>query len=206
MVCNIFGGAEIGDYSGIPHADGLIAAADGGYTHCVKLGLDRKINVLIGDFDSIDCMPDNVPVITAAVRKNDTDLMLAIKWGFEHGCNEFHIYGCLGGRPGHTAASIQSLLYIRKQGGSGILYGDTCMIEVIGSGRKEICDFGIYRHISFFSVDDVTEAELSPEFSYSGNITYTKDFPLGVSNEIIFGHKGYITVKSGNLIGIWEKE
>lgn len=204
MVCNIFGSADIADHSNIPHAHGLIAAADGGYKHCLKLGLD--VNILIGDLDSLDGIPDNVPMLTAAVRKNDTDLMLAIKWGFEQGCDEFHIYGCLGGRAGHTAASIQSLLYIQKQGGSGTLYGDSCKITVIGCGRNEIDNEGIYRHISFFSVDDVTEAELSPEFSYSGNITYTKAFPLGVSNEIIYGKVGYITVKSGNLIAIYEKE
>ncbi|MGN0696906.1 MAG: thiamine diphosphokinase [Oscillospiraceae bacterium] len=204
MICSIFGGADISAYEDICLSDGLIIAADRGYIHCRRLGIADRISLLIGDFDSIgENIPENIPVIKAPCEKDDTDMMLAVKKGFEAGCDEFHIYGGLGGRFGHTAANIQTLMYILNRGGRGVLFGDEYNIELLPQGTRSYDDCGT-RYVSIFAVTERAEAVLSG-LKYSGEVTFTNDFPLGASNEFTEDGKCKITVKSGVIAVIFEK-
>lgn len=204
MICNIFGGADINDYDGIILSDGVIIAADRGYIHCRRLGIADKVSLLIGDFDSIeDKLPENIPVIKAPCEKDDTDMMLAVKHGFKLGCDEYHIYGGLGGRFGHTAANIQTLMYILRHGGRGVLFGDDYDIELLSQGTRTFENCGV-KYVSIFSVTEKSEVSLSG-LKYSGNVTFTNDFPLGASNEFTDDEKCEITVKSGIIAVVFEK-
>lgn len=204
MICSIFGGADIKAYDDICLSDGLIIAADRGYIHCRRLGIADRISLLIGDFDSIgEDIPDNISVIKAPCEKDDTDMMLAVKKGFEAGCGEFHIYGGLGGRFGHTAANIQTLMYILNRGGRGVLFGDEYDIELLSRGTRYYEDCGT-RYVSIFSVTEKSEVILSG-LKYSGEVTFTNDFPLGASNEFNEDGKCEITVKSGIIAVVFEK-
>lgn len=204
MICNIFGGADIRDYNSICISEGMLIAADRGYIHCRRLGIADKLSLLIGDFDSIgEPIPDNITVIKAPCEKDDTDMMLAVKKGFEAGCDEFHIYGGLGGRFGHTAANIQTLMYILNRGGRGIIFGDEYDIELLPSGTWCYENRGA-RYVSIFSVTERSEVKLSG-LKYSGEVTFTNDFPLGASNEFIEDEKCQITVISGIIAVVFEK-
>ena len=122
MICNIFAGADISDYSWVKPENGYNIAADRGLIHCQRLGIAPDL--ILGDFDSYGGkLPENADILRAPAEKDDTDTMLAVKCGFERGCDDFRIYGGLGGRFGHTAANIQTLMYIMSHGGKGYLYG-----------------------------------------------------------------------------------
>jgi len=94
----------------ILNIDDLIIAADGGAGHCMNLGI--KPGVAIGDFDSIS--PDHLnrlketgtEIIRHPVRKDCTDLELALKLAVDRGADEILILGALGRRWDMTIANI----------------------------------------------------------------------------------------------------
>lgn len=93
-----------GPFYGLPLPPGpedVVLAADGGYRHCQTAGITPDL--LLGDFDSLESeRPDNIPTHTFPVEKDDTDTMLAIRYGLEQGYQTFHLYGGTGGRMDHT--------------------------------------------------------------------------------------------------------
>lgn len=202
MICVIFGGADIEDYVGVQIPEGaVIIAADGGYRHCVRLGI--KPDCIIGDLDSNEEeLPEDGKIITAPREKDDTDLMMAVKAAFEKHINTFHIYGADGGRMGHTFASIQTLAYINSHGGEGFLHGNGFVMRMFGRGRASLFNDG-YKYVSLFSLSEHSEISASG-LKYGGDITLTSDFPLGVSNEFT-GSSAEIEVKSGQILVILEK-
>lgn len=180
----------------------LVIAADAGYLHLQKLGIEPDL--LIGDFDSMS-LPEDKQAIVYPVRKDDTDTVLAIKTGFEKGYTEFVIYGGLGGeRTDHTVANIQSLAYITEKGGRGTLVGNGEYFTLIRDSEitiesdkdKTFSVFAYGGKAQGVTIEgsqyDVCNAELSPFF------------PLGVSNK--FEEKQVkIKVKNGCLLIVYNK-
>jgi len=103
----------------IPSSSTVIAA-DGGASHCLKLGINP--DVVIGDFDSlsheeIDVLKENVVVfIKFPIDKNKTDLELALDHTIELGAEEVSLYGLFGGRWDMTFANILLLASSRFSG------------------------------------------------------------------------------------------
>ena len=93
-----------------------IIAADAGIKNAAKLSVVPHL--VMGDMDSLEKKDVPEGAILFPVRKDDTDLMLAIKKGVELGYSDFLIYGALGGRLDHTYASIQSLSYLSEKDGA----------------------------------------------------------------------------------------
>jgi thiamine pyrophosphokinase len=100
-----------GDNLKIIHPDNdLIIAADGGAVHCLALGIHP--DVAIGDFDSL--APDHLnrlkasgtDIIRHPVRKDHTDLELALNLAVDRGADEILIFGALGHRWDMTTANI----------------------------------------------------------------------------------------------------
>lgn len=202
MMCVIFGGADIEDYSAVNVPEGAaVIAADGGYRHCLRLGI--KPDCIIGDLDSNEeKLPDDCRVITAPREKDDTDLMMAVKTAFEEHMTFFRIYGADGGRMGHTFASVQTLAYIDSHGGEGELHGNGFVMKACGAGKGILYNDG-YKYVSLFSLAERSELT-AKGLKYGGDIALTSDFPLGVSNEFT-GSSAEIEVKSGQILVILEK-
>lgn len=204
-ICYIFGS---GDYSGTKIdlkaiADGYIIAADGGYLQLEKYGIVPDL--LIGDFDSVDRMPEHFNVVQYPVMKDDTDTMLAVKTAFDMGHSCFVIYGGTGGRLDHTIANIQTLSYISAKGGIGFLRGSgfTAAVVTESSLRFEgMKDIGL----SVFSL-----SEMSKGVSLSGvkycmtNGMLSRDMPLGVSNRIT-EDTAKVIVSEGSLLIMWSDD
>lgn len=196
--CWIFGGAPITDYSCINVSENtVIIAADGGYDHLKRLNICP--NYIIGDFDSYKGdLPDNCEIITVPVRKDDTDMMLAVKKALEIGCVKIYIGGALGGRLDHSIANIQTLEYISDNGGYGVIIDSDNIVGIqdIGTVIYEKMD-GWY--FSVFSLTEKSELSLSGTSFDVNNCILTRGFPLGVSNEII-ADNAEVTVFSGKLL------
>lgn len=181
MMCCIFGGAEISDYSGVFIPKGaFVIAADGGYAHCRKVGVVPDL--IVGDFDSIgEEPPAECPVIKASADKDDTDLMLCVKEAICRGADYIEIYGADGGRMGHTFAAVETLEYIRSRKINGVIKGNGCDMLIFSAESAQLQNRG-YKYISVFSLTDFSEVNMSG-LLYSGRYIFNRDFPLGVSNE-----------------------
>ena len=108
----------------------LVIAADGGLHHLEAL--DRKPDIILGDFDSLGYVPTGAQVFP--VEKDDTDSMLAVRKGLALGYRRFVLYGALDGpRLDHTVANLQTLCFLKRQGASGYLAGKSTMAVAISN-------------------------------------------------------------------------
>ena len=200
--CVIFCAADFNGLARPIGKDAFVIAADGGLRHTQKLKIAP--DAVLGDFDSLGFCPEGANVFP--VEKDDTDAMLAVRLGLRQGCGEFLLYGNLDGpRLDHTVANFQTLQFLADQGAHGYLIGNTTMVTVVKNGTITF-PAGCSGTISVFCMGPdavgVTERGL---FYGVEEATLTSGFPLGVSNHFT-GGKAEISVKSGSLLVLWEKE
>ena len=202
-ICYIVGASGEDFYSFIKGPYDLLIACDGGYSALKKKGLCP--DVLIGDLDSLDGdIPNDIEVIRHPVMKDDTDTMLCIKYGIEHGYESFVIFGGMGGRLSHTYANIQALAYLSERNMVGRLVSDKCMITLVKNGKISF-DKNESGDISVFAYGKSAYGVCEKGLKYSiENATLTDDFPLGVSNSFT-GQASEISVSDGTVLIIAEK-
>ena len=180
-----------------PEADDLYIAADGGLRSAALLGIEPHI--LLGDMDSLGGTEIPKGARVYPVRKDDTDTMLAVKTGIEEGCDEFLIFGALGGRLDHTYANIQTLSYLLDHDCSGTLLDGGHLCTMIRDGSIALDTE--FKHLSVFSYSDRCEGVSISGTGYpldGGELT--SGFPLGVSNYQIPGERAVVTVDKGTLL------
>lgn len=202
--CWIFGGAPIsGRLMDLPDKNSYIIAADSGYASAVGMGFSPDMTV--GDFDSLKGKRPAVgQVIAVGAEKDDTDTMLAVKKAIEMGLMDISITGALGGRLDHTIANIQTLEYIRSQGGRGRLIGENDIAEIIGEGSYSYKRIdGMYLSLFSYGVSAVITVSGVKYPLEKHRLDNT--FPLGVSNEIT-DPECSITVFDGELLVIFSKK
>lgn len=202
--CWIFGSAQINDYSKlIIDDDTFIIAADGGYSHIKKMG--RTPDLIIGDFDSlnIEKIPD-IEVITVPAEKDDTDMMLCVKTAIERGFDDITLCGALGGRLDHTIANIQTLEYINAHGAEGRIVDINNEAYLLTSGSYNYLKKENW-YFSIFSLSSTTEVTTTGTKFNLTNHKLSRQFPLGISNEITEDICG-INVFSGVLLVIFSQK
>lgn len=177
----------------------MLIAADNGYQHLNG----RRTQYVVGDFDSLGFVPENETIIQHPVRKDDTDMMLAVKTGFANGKKNFVLLGGIGGRLDHTIANLNTLAYIKEQGGNAVLIGDNESVFLIQN--ESVCFDKITEGtISVFSYGDFAEHITIRGLSYEVyDICLSNTFPLGVSNEFV-GKACEIKVGNGSLLILCE--
>ena len=181
----------------------VVIAADAGYQVCLEVCV--KPDLLIGDFDSMEPPADFARVRRLPAEKDDTDTLAAIRAGLEEGCTDFLIYGGTGGkRLDHTLANLQSLLFLRRRGARGFLYGDDFLWTVIESGDLRVMRTVEWGLLSVFCLGDRAEGIAESGVQYPlEDAVLTSDFPLGVSNHIL-EPEARISVQKGALAVGWE--
>ena len=190
----------------------LCIACDAGFKYAQQLGI--LPDLIVGDFDSaaeagLDVLrgiqeieqDDPSRIVRLEVKKDDTDTLKAVKIGLSKGYRKFYLYGALGGRRfDHSFANIQTLLYIKRNGGTGYIMGEDTMLMV---AENETIHFhrGNSGMISVFSLSDISRGVTLKGLMYNMNGgTLTNDFPLGASNEFIIDEEAEITVEDGTLL------
>lgn len=199
--CYIFSAVEMKNNFPKPDKDDLIIAADAGYLNVQKAGL--RPDVIIGDFDSSEKPNTDTPIETFPILKDDTDTMLAIKYGFNSGYKRFAIYGGLGGeRTDHTIANIQSLAYIVDHGGEGFLVGENETFALIKNSSITLhSEKG--KTLSVFAYGRIAEGiSIKGAVYETDNLTLTPFFPLGVSNKFK-ENTATVGVKNGCILIKW---
>ena len=173
-------------------------AADAGLRNAALLSVTPDL--VMGDMDSLG--KDEVPEgsILFPVRKDDTDLMLAVKKGIELGYRDFILYGALGGRLDHTFAAFQTLAFLKEQSCDGILVDGHHWVTMLENAELRVP--GGYRHVSVFSYTGECKGVTLKGLSYpleDGSLD--QNFPLGVSNSVE-SQPASISVREGRLLVI----
>lgn len=197
----------------IPLEEGdLCIACDAGLMYAQQMGI--LPDLIVGDFDSLSEsgpmavatlkeIAENDPdrIVKLNVRKDDTDTIKAIKIALEKGYKKFYLYGALGGsRIDHSLANIQSLLFIKHNGGRGYIMDADKMLLI---AENETVKFhrGNSGYLSIFALSEKAKGVTLKGLMYTmENGDLTNDFPLGVSNEFIIDEEAEITVEEGTLL------
>lgn len=179
-----------------------ILAADGGLLHVQALGIEP--DGILGDFDSLGYIPRNANLFP--VEKDDTDAMLAVRHGLEHGYRRFLLYGSIDGpRLDHTVANFQTLQFLADHGAEGYLIGRQQIASVVKNGTLSFpaAAEGI---LSIFCMGRDALGVTLTGLKYSlTEDTLTAGFPLGVSNHFT-GTPAVITVRDGSLLVLWDRK
>ena len=201
--CFIFGALPVSKLSEKPAEGDLIIAADKGYDVALHLGLTPDI--VVGDFDSRGEAPDVDNLVTLQVRKDDTDVGHAVELGFARGCDDFVVYGAVGGLLDHTLANVAIAHDIARRGGHALFIGEDSAFTVLHNSAIAFAarDGG---RISVFALGGTAHGVTIHGLSYELN---AYDLPctahLGVSNAFI-GKPSRISVADGDLLIVIQRE
>lgn len=207
--CVIVGGGEVKDFAYVRQLikeDDFVIAADRGYERCVAM--DVKPNLLLGDFDSYaGTLPQDCPILTYPVEKDDTDTMLAIKEALSRGFDELLLLAMCGGRLDHSIANIQSLVYAAKRGVKAVIADEDLFITVLSDGQSARIPYREGFVLSVFSYSERCKGVTLRDLYYpleDGELE--NGFPLGVSNHFLPGKDAFISIKEGIALIISTRE
>ena len=145
-----------------------------------------------------------MPVLRFPVEKDDTDSMLAVREGLHRGYRDFVLYGALGGRLDHTLANVQTLLFLGRRGGSGLLDGEKETVTLV---RNETRAFLRREGVSFsvLAFEGAARGVTLRGVQYPlTDAVLTESFPLGHGNRIT-EEKALVSVRDGALLVIESK-
>lgn len=181
----------------------FLIVADAGYINFKKIRnlTNNDIDLLIGDFDSIDEIPDGVEVKRLNPIKDDTDVLDAIKYALSLGYRNFELYGCIGGRIEHSLANISALSFINKNKAKAKIINGNQIIEVLSNEIKEF-NKEFKGYISLFSLSEESLININGLKYELNNHLLTNDFPLGIDNEFV-GKDSRIEVVKGKILIIY---
>ena len=200
--CIIFCAAEFDALAAPIGPEDHVIAADGGLRHTQKLNI--LPHTILGDFDSLGFVPEGANVFP--VEKDDTDAMLAARWGLELGFREFLFYGSLDGpRLDHTVANFQTLQFLADRDAQGYLVGKDYIVTVVKNGSLRF-PAGCTGTVSVFCMGrDAEGVTLKGLYYPLEDGTLTAGFPLGVSNHFT-GEAAEISVRNGSLLVLWDRQ
>ncbi|MBR5203092.1 MAG: thiamine diphosphokinase [Clostridia bacterium] len=178
--------------------DDFIICADGGFDIANECGIIPDL--LIGDFDSIKAIPENMTMITLPVEKDVTDTVAAFNEGVKLGFKSFVLLCGTGGRFEHTFANISLMANASKSGFAFEIIDDKHIFRSITNSSIKI-EQKPSKQVSVFAYGDRADGVTLNGFHYS-LFDYTLDpfnGALGTSNDIVEDY-GEISVQNGTLI------
>ena len=189
-----------------PAEGDLVIAADSGYHTARALGV--KIDLLLGDFDSIGAIPHEVgmEIQQVPVEKDFTDTQLAVEIALERGADDMIIIGGLSGRLDHTLSTLAVL---------EDLYARGCRNAVITDGQSRarylkasstLIARSDCRYLSLVAVDETVKGVTVEGCKYPlKNATLRRRNQFAVSNEIT-GNVAFISVRKGGVYVIESRD
>lgn len=202
ILCYIFAAGDYKHNSDIINFnnDNFIIAADAGFSHALKC--ECIPNIIIGDFDSLENIPNDIEKIHYPAKKDYTDTHLAIEYAYSKGYRNIYVLGALGGeRFDHSFSNIQSGTHFANLGANITLTDGKTVIKFLRNSKISF-DKSMSGYISIFSATDTSSGVNVKGLEYElEDYTLKNDFPLGVSNKFI-GKPSEISVTDGTLIVI----
>ncbi len=202
-ICYIVGAGESCGIDFQPAADDFVIAADAGLRYLEQAGI--RADLVIGDFDSLNALPQHGNVIPLSAEKDDTDMLAAVREGIKAGYSDFYLSCATGGRIDHTLANLQVLAFLAENGRRGFLADHGSVVTAI-TNRELTFDRAASGYVSVFSYSEKSEGVCLQGLKYElDQAVLTNTFPLGVSNEFI-GKESRISVASGTLLIVFPRE
>lgn len=196
-ICYIVGAGENYGLDLEPEIGDFVIAADAGLCVLEEKGITPDLTV--GDFDTLQYIPQGENVLRMPPEKDDTDMAAAVKEGIRAGYTTFHIYCGTGGRIDHTIANLQMLAYLSTRGMRGFLFDKDSVFTAVTDTQLAF-DKIEDGYVSVFSWSERSTGVYLENLKYELHDAVLKNsFPLGVSNEFI-GKESRITVGSGTLL------
>lgn len=202
-ICYVVGSGENFGLDFKPNREDLVIAADGGFDYLTEAGIVP--DMAIGDFDSLGRSPECANVVRLSTKKDDTDMLAAVREGMKAGYGEFQLYCGTGGRIDHTLANVQLLAFLAKSGKRGCLLDRESVMTAITDGTLEF-DESHRGVISVFSLSDRSTGVFEKGLLYElDDATLENTFPVGVSNEFT-GTASSVSVRNGTLLVVYGRE
>ena len=175
----------------------FVIAADAGVAQLEELGIEADL--IVGDFDSLGYVPQGLNVICHPVKKDASDLELALEEAMARGFDGAVVFGALGGRLDHTIAAMHACARFAEEGIDVLMVGEDCMVKIlVGPGVYDLppLERGT---VSVFSATDASIGVTEQGLEYPlGNATLRNRTSLGLSNELQ-GEPASISVEQGTL-------
>ena len=200
------GGAVRAEYiTEHPKADDLCIAADQGY-HTAK-ALGERIDLLLGDFDSIGSVPrdEGVEIRQVPAEKDYTDTQLAVEIALERGAEDIVIIGGLSGRLDHTLSTLAILEDLNARGVYCTITDGQNRARYMKSTSTLIAR-SPYKYLSLIAADEVVKGVDIEGCKYPlKKATLRRSHQFAVSNEIT-GNVAFIAVKKGGVFLIESRD
>ncbi len=199
--CALVGAADFnaGDFLARHEAGAFdfVIAVDAGFAHLEAAGVAP--DMAVGDFDSLGYVPNCRRVSRYPVKKDKSDMELAMGKAVSWGHDELLVYGALGGRLDHTLANLQLFARFSEQGAYVTAVADAYAVRLLtGPDAFELPTRGP-GSVSVFSANDEARGVIERGLAYS-----LDDEPLsnrtsrGLSNELA-GEEATVAVEEGTL-------
>ena len=181
-----------------PKPDDLSIAADSGYHTAVALG--ERIDLLLGDFDSIGDVPrdSGIEIQQVPAEKDYTDTQLAVEIAIDRGATDIIIIGGLSGRLDHTLSTLAILEELHARKIYGTVTDGQSRARYMKSSSTLIAR-SPYKYLSIIAADEVVKGVDIEGCKYPlKKATLRRCHQFAVSNEIT-GNVAFIAVKKGGV-------
>ena len=188
-----------------PKADDLCIAADQGYHTAKTLG--ERIDLLLGDFDSIGSVPgdEGMEIQRVPAEKAYTATQLAVEIALERGADEIIIIGGLSGRLDHTLSTLAILEDLNARGVYCTITDGQNRARYMKSTSTLIAR-SPYKYLSLIAADEVVKGVDIEGCKYPlKKATLRRSHQFAVSNEIT-GNVAFISVKKGGVFIIESRD
>ncbi len=184
-------------YSGdIDGKNALVYCCDGAYKWAKDL---VKIDENIGDFDSLDTLPEPLPERIYPSEKDFTDGELALFKLLEKGVDSVEIYGGGGGRSDHFLGNLHLLFAAFSRGVPAVMFNNGERL-FLANGK---CDLGEYLGQTVSVLPFCGEAHIigSRGLKYPEPEILRYGSCVGISN-VVESRDAYIKVGEGQVLVI----
>ncbi len=176
----------------------MVIAVDAGFASLEAIG--READMAVGDFDSLGYVPKCRRVSRHPVKKDKSDMELAMEKAVFWDNQELYIYGALAKRLDHTLANLQLFARYSEKGIYVTGIGDDFAVRcVTGPDVFELpctLDAGT---VSVFSANDTSYGVIERGLEYTlDDEPLSNRTSLGLSNELI-GEAAAVSVEEGTL-------
>lgn len=175
----------------------FVIAVDAGFAHLEALGVAP--DMAVGDFDSLGYVPKCSRVSRHPVKKDKSDMELALEKAVAWGYDDVVVYGALGGRLDHTVANLQLFARFSERGPYVTAVDKDCAVRLLtGPDVLELplLDEGT---VSVLAASDKVEGVIERGMAYSlDDEPLTNRTSRGISNELT-GAPATVAVESGTL-------
>ena len=204
--CVIVGGAPIARYDRIQpllRDDDFVIYCDSGLKHQEKL--NRKPDLIIGDFDSHEKPDTDIEIIVLPTVKDDTDTVYAVKEGLRRGAEDFLLLGVLGARLDHTLANVYSLIDLDEKGKNAVIADDFSLMRIVSHSTVEITPN--WRFFSLVNIDGSAHGVTIRNAKYElDDAEIPCSYQYAVSNEPLPNKTAAVSVREGRLLLICDYE